>query len=94
MSPIKYFTKIDIVKHVKPSGRLLSECSAGEKRLKLKQVVYNHWTSGLDWWTGPVDRHFLVPEITLCYQLRPDSPVGLAMIHFSLYKPVHTLFSV
>ena len=21
----------------------------------LVTVVYNHWTSGLDWWTGPVD---------------------------------------
>ena len=38
MSVFKYSTKIDIVKHVKASGGLLSECSVGDpelRRLKL-----------------------------------------------------------
>ena len=37
----KYFTKIDIVKHVKLSGGLLSECSVRdpEQRAKRTEVV-------------------------------------------------------
>ena len=39
MSAFKYFTKSDIVKQVKASGRLLLECSVGDpeqRQLKLK----------------------------------------------------------
>ena len=42
------------------------------------------WTGGLDWWTKSL----------LCSLVRPHSPVGLAMMHFSLYKPGHTNYSV
>ena len=44
MSAFQYFTKIDIVKHVKASGGLLSEYSIGDpeqKQLKLKHAW--HW---------------------------------------------------
>ena len=39
MSAFKYFTMIDVVKHEKVSGELLSECNFGDperRRLKLK----------------------------------------------------------
>ena len=56
------------------------------------------WTGGLDWWTGLVDwtgrldwwTDIFCAKITL---MRPHSPVGLDMMHFSLYKP-GTLFSL
>ena len=44
MSAFKYFTMIDVVKHVKASGELLSVCSFGDpeqRRLKLKYAW--HW---------------------------------------------------
>ena len=44
MSAFQYFTKIDIVKHVKASGGLLSEYSIGDpeqRQLKLKHAW--HW---------------------------------------------------
>ena len=44
MSAFKYFTMIDVVKHEKVSGELLSECNFGDperRRLKLKYAW--HW---------------------------------------------------
>ena len=38
MCAFKYFTKIDIVKLVKASGGLLSECSVGDPRAKTTEV--------------------------------------------------------
>ena len=46
MSAFKYFTKIDIVKPVKASGGLLSECSVSDleqRRLKLKHAWQLNW---------------------------------------------------
>ena len=49
-------------------------------------VVYNHWTGLADrnGWTD-----VLCEKLILCSLMRPDSPVGLAMWHLSLYKPGH-----
>ena len=50
-------------------------------------VVYNHWTGlvdwtgGLDWWTDI----FYAKKSLVCPLMKPHSPVGLAMKHFSLY---------
>ena len=56
------------------------------------------WTGGLDWWTGLVDwtgeLTFFVLKSLLCSLVRPHSPVGLDMMHFSLYKPGLTILSV
>ena len=48
-----------------------------------------NWTSGLDWRTDIfcAKNHF-------CALMGSHSPVGLDMMHFSLYKPGHTILSV
>ena len=44
MSAFKYFAKIDIVKHVKASGGLLSECGIGDPGGKTTEVeARGHW---------------------------------------------------
>ena len=42
-------------------------------------------------WTGGLT--FFVLKSLLCSLMRPHSPEGLDVIHFSLYKPGHTILS-
>ena len=63
-------------------------------------VVYNHWTGlvdwtgGLDWWTGLHGGLDCGLTFFVLTYMRPHSPVGLDMMHFSLYKPGLTILSV
>ena len=43
-------------------------------------------------WTGGLT--LFVLKSLLCSLMRPHSPEGLDVMHFSLYKPGHTILSV